>query len=75
MNEDLVIQKIIKLEEDVAFLKEKIVKVDMLDELMVGQDKMIKILERLDDERVLMNDRITYLEKDVTMIKDHLHLV
>ncbi|MEK7083652.1 MAG: hypothetical protein AAB932_00260 [Patescibacteria group bacterium] len=47
MNEDLIIQKIIKLEEDVEEIKERMAtKLDMR-ELQSGQDKMIRILERV----------------------------
>lgn len=68
LNEDLVIQKLINLETDNKFLKEKVARMDTLEQnmniLMNGQDKMIKILERIDDERLAMNSKITELEKE-----------
>lgn len=74
MNEDLMIKKLIILEQDVTVIKETIKKLDGWDNLISGQDKMIRILERLDQERVFTNQKINELENDVQHIKKHLHL-
>ena len=89
MNEDLIIQKIIKLEEDMKEVKERLGKLDSnMDVLINGQDRMIRILERVDQERAFTNarmerfekqglsgeERIMKLEKDMQTIKQHLQL-
>ncbi len=74
MNEDLVIKKLITLEEDVAVIKEKAAKLDMFDTLLTGQDKMIKILDRLDQERIFTNEKINQLEADIQRIKLQLNM-
>ena len=74
MNEDLLIQKITGLEEDVKIIKEKINKVDLIDDVLAGQDKMIQILMRVDQERLFTNERMKRLEEDVQRIKLHLQL-
>jgi hypothetical protein len=82
MNEDLFIKKVIKLEEDMIYVKEKIQKIDMLDDLIKGQDKMIAILERIDQERILTEHTLKKVEKevglntmDIKKIKVQLHMV
>lgn len=82
MNEDLFIKKVIKLEEGMIYVKEKIQKIDMLDDLIKGQDKMIAILERIDQERILTEHTLKKVEKEVDLntvdikkIKVQLHMV
>ncbi len=75
MNEDLFIKKIITLEEDMVIVKEKLKKLDLLDSIMEGQDKMVAILERLDHERVFTNRKIDELENDMKRVKLHLQMV
>ncbi len=75
MNEDLVIKKIINLEEDSAIIKETMATKHDIRLIMDGQDKMIRLMERWDDERILMNDAIKTLETDVAYLKKHLQLV
>ena len=74
MNEDLIIQKVISLEEDMKVVKEKVSKLDLIDALLQGQDKMIRILERVDQERVFTNEKIRHLEMEVKQIKEYLHI-
>jgi hypothetical protein len=74
INEDLVIKKIIKLEEEVVVIKETMATKNDIRLIMDGQDKMIRLMERWDDKRVLMNDAIKTLDKDVIHIKKHLQL-
>lgn len=65
MNEDLVIQKIIKLEEDVTLIKEQVKKLDEWDTLMVGQDKIIKLLETIRIEDAAAKNKTDRLEKRI----------
>ena len=65
MNEDLVIQKIIKLEEDVTDIKEQVKKLDEWDTLMVGQDKIIKLLEIIRVEDAAAKSKTDRLEKRI----------
>jgi hypothetical protein len=74
MNEDLMIQKILKLEEDVETVKKKIAKVDLLDNVLKGQDKMITLLQTVRQEQTFMYNKIDRLEYEVNKIKLHLQL-
>jgi len=56
--QDRIIIKLISVDTDVKELKEKSKKLDMFDTLLEGQDKMIRILERVDQERVFTNQRL-----------------
>lgn len=55
MNEDLLIQKVVKLEGDIEIVKEDLSliknKLNGWDDLMNGQDVMIKLLTKMDTER------------------------
>lgn len=75
MNEDLFIQKIIKLEADVEEIKRTMATKLDIGKLLEGQDQMIRILERVDQERTFTNVRLERLEQDVNKIKSQLHLV
>ena len=65
MNEDLMIQKVIKLEEDVTDIKEQVKKLDEWDTLMRGQDKIIKLLETIRIEDVATKSKTDRLEKRI----------
>ncbi|OGH71798.1 MAG: hypothetical protein A2921_03425 [Candidatus Magasanikbacteria bacterium RIFCSPLOWO2_01_FULL_43_20b] len=65
MNEDLVIQKIINLEEGVVEVKEKVKKLDEWDTLMSGQDKIIKLLETIRIEDAAAKSKTDRLEKRI----------
>jgi len=78
MDEDKVIGKLIghddrlqRIEDDMVVVKEK---VSLIDDLLLGQDKMMKILLRVDQERVFTNEKIKQLEADVKQIKLHLQI-
>lgn len=58
MNEDLIITKLLSLEEQVEKMKEDMATKADIRELMGGQDKMIRILERVDHERMATNVRM-----------------
>ena len=58
MNEDKIIEKIIKLEEDVTLIKETMATKDDIRQLLDGQDKMINTLQRVDQEYVFTNHRV-----------------
>lgn len=77
-NEDLIIKEVAQLSTDMANVKDRLdrieSKVNSIDTVMAGQDKMMKILERLDDERLFMNQKITEFDEDVSKIKLHLKL-
>lgn len=65
MNEDLVIQKIIKLEEDMVDVKQQVKKLDEWDTLMLGQDKIIKLLETIRIEDAAAKSKTDRLEKRI----------
>lgn len=74
MDEDKFIKKIIKLEEDVEEIKKTMATKDDVDKILNGQDKMIQLFTRIDQERLFGNERMKRLETDVKMIKQHLQL-
>lgn len=75
MNEDLIIKNIAELKTDMVEVKEKLAEHEgKLDRLLNGQDKMMVILDRLDTERIFMNQKITELDEDVSKIKLQLKL-
>lgn len=74
MDEDKIIKKIIKLEEDVEEIKKTMATKDDVDKILNGQDKMIQLFTRIDQERLFGNERMKRLETDVKMIKQHLQL-
>lgn len=57
-----------KILVDVTDLKEK------NSRIIDGQDKMMVILQRLDQERIFTIERVRHLEDEVTKIKVHLAL-
>lgn len=78
MNEDFIIQKIIKLEEEVAEIKHQIATrlatKDDISTILAGQDKMIQILLCVDQERTFTNACIDRIEEDVKNIKLRLQI-
>lgn len=81
MNEDLVIQKIIKLEEDVTWVKEQMAAKLDTQTFLNGQDEIIKVLRDIQTEQAATNhalrrheDRIETLETDVQKIKLQVNL-
>lgn len=75
MNEDLVIKKLVNLEQDMIEVKKKVNEHDSkLDKLLIGQDEMIGLMKRWDEERIHMNQKITELDEDVSKIKFQLKL-
>ncbi|KKQ27988.1 MAG: hypothetical protein US42_C0003G0045 [Candidatus Magasanikbacteria bacterium GW2011_GWC2_37_14] len=87
MNEELLIQKVIGLEADMKEVKQTLGeingKISLFDDLLSGQDKMIQLLTRVDQESVFFNnrirrleeDRVQKLETDMKIVKQHLQLV
>lgn len=85
MNEDLFIQKVLKLEEDVAQIKEVMSTKADVRLILDGQDQMMRILRRLDQEQTFTSvhlgrldekiKKIDELEKDVKDIKLKLQMV
>jgi len=74
MNEDRVIEKLLEHDGRLDRIEKKMVKLDMLDDIFAGQDRMIRILERVDQERVFTNEKIKQLEADVQSIKLRLQI-
>ena len=70
MNEDLVIKKIINLDERLIRVEENMATKQELRGLVKGQDKMITILERLDQERLFTEHHLKQIEQDQQMLKD-----
>ena len=83
MNEDKIIQKLLEHDGKLERIEEKVQKVDMFDDVLKGQDKIIQLLTRIDQERVFTNtrmdriekERIVKLETDMKIVKQHLQLV
>lgn len=74
MNEDLIIQKLIELDEKVGNLATQ-ASLKQLDERITNAlDQQMVILQRLDQERVFTIEWIRRIEKDVERIKVHLKL-
>ena len=71
---DRVITKLIEHDGELKNIKETMSTKEMMDELMRGQDKMIQILIRVDQERVFTNEKIRQLETDVKLIKLQLQI-
>ena len=70
MNEDLALQKLVNLEQDMTLVKRKIVEHDdKFDRILGNQDQMIGLMQKWDQERIFMNQKITELDRDVTGIK------
>lgn len=70
MNQDEKITKeIVKLKDEIGKCLTAQDFSEFKDEVLTGQDEMIAILRRLDDERVFTLDRVKQLEADVKQIK------
>jgi len=71
MDMEKIIHKIINLEQGVQEIKENMVDKNMF---LDGQDKIMVILKRLDQERVFDGELIKRLETDVGLIKTHMRI-
>ncbi len=58
-----IIPIILQLDEDVKDLKEKIKKLDLFDAVLAGQDTMIRLLTKMDQEITLSNVRFQRIER------------
>ena len=74
MNEDRVIEKLIQIDGRLDYMVTKQEFSDFKDAYFSGQDRMIRILERVDQERVFTNEKIKQLEADVRNIKLRLQI-
>ncbi len=67
MNEDLVIRKIITLEADMKEVKERLIRLDDIEEylgvVMSNQDHIIRVLTKLEQEMTFANERFARHEK------------
>ena len=77
--EDKIIQKLIELDDKIGATVTMAEFSEFKSELMGGQDKMIKILDRLDTERIFTEQWIQRMEKDFETqkqtIKEHENLL
>lgn len=69
MNEDKIIQKLLEHDGRFENIERKMADKDDVNGLLNGQDKMITILMRIDQERVFTNERIKRLEREIEQIK------
>lgn len=74
MDEDKIILEILNLKADVKDIRETMATKNDIADLLAGQDKMIQILSRVDQERVFTNEKIRQLEADVKTIKLQLQI-
>ena len=68
MPEDKIIQKLLEHDERLQLISENMATKADLREVIAGQDKMIGILKRLDQERVFTTEWIRRIEKDVERV-------
>lgn len=52
MDEDKIIKKLLEHDGKLERIEEKVQKVDMFDDVLEGQDKIIQLLTRIDQERI-----------------------
>lgn len=74
MDEEKIIEKLIIIEGKVEKTVTKEEFNGFKEDYYRGQDKMITILERLDQERVFTNEKIKQLESEINQIKTHLQI-
>lgn len=74
MDEDKVILKLIDHDERLKRIEENMATKNDIANLLVGQDKMMQILLRVDQERIFTNEKIKQLEADVKTIKLQLQI-
>lgn len=72
MSEEKIIAKLLEHDEKIETLVTKPEFQEFRDEVLTGQDKMITILQRLDEERVFTNKWINDIEKKVEENKDEI---
>ena len=71
---DRVITKLVEHDGEFEKIKDTMTSKDVVSEIMRGQDKMIQILLRVDQERVFTNEKIRQLDADVKQIKLQLQI-
>ncbi len=71
---DKITDKLLEHDETLKHIKEEMATRDDVDKILNGQDKMIQLFTRIDQERLFGNERMKRLETDVKMIKQHLQL-
>ncbi len=65
MNEEKVIQKLLEHDEQFDKIEEKLDKMVTREEYLQGQDEMMTILRRLDQERIFTAEWVKRIEKEV----------
>ena len=71
---DRVITKLVEHDGEFEKIKDTMTSKDVVSEILRGQDKMIQILLRVDQERVFTNEKIRQLDADVKQIKLQLQI-
>lgn len=74
-NEDKIIQKLLEHDEKVAQLLTREDFDAFKNDIMNGQDQMIKILTRLDDERIFTIEWVKKIEKEVEEHKEEIQKI
>lgn len=67
--------KLVDHDSQLENINTKLKKLDLIDDLIAGQDKMIRILERIDHERVATNSRLDRHEERIVRLEQHPALV
>lgn len=75
MASDKIIQKLLEHDEQLEFICENMATKNEINALLDGQDQMITILKRLDEERIFTIEWVRRIEKEVEeqkkKIKEH----
>ena len=75
MNEDKIIQKLIEHDERFDSIEQKLDSKLGRDEYLKGQDEIMTILRRLDQERIFTAEWIRRIENDVDKVKKQLNII
>ena len=68
MPEDKIIQKLLEHDKRLDQIEERVEKTLTLDDYLKGQDKILAVLQRLDQERVFTSEWIRRIESDVERV-------
>ena len=74
MPEDKIIQKLLEHDKRLDQIEERVEKTLTLDDYLKGQDKILAVLQRLDQERVFTSEWIRRIESDVERVKKELKI-
>jgi len=74
-NEERIIEKLLEHDEKIAQLVTREEFSVFKNDMMNGQDQMIKILTRLDDERIFTVEWVKKIEKDVEQQREEINRI